>query len=111
MEPRELLLRCYANKNGDQWQAFCIDFGLAAQADNAEEVQRKLMSMIEEYLYDALGGEDKEYADQLLQRKAPFKQVATYHYYALMYKLGAFKDGVHLLFKAPMPLVPMNHVN
>lgn len=69
MKPRELLLRCYANKYDDQWQAFCIDFGLAAQGDSYEEVKAKLSDMIREYLYDALVGEDKEYAEQLLQRK------------------------------------------
>lgn len=111
MKPKELMLRCYANKDGDQWQAFCIDFGLAVQGDSLQEVKTKLFVMIKEYLYDALVGEDKEYAEQLLNRKAPFKQLSTYHYYRLMHKIGVFKDGLHQLFKQPMPLVPHDYVH
>ena len=106
MKPTELLLRCYANKHGNQWQAFCIDFSLAAQGDDFPEVRRKLEAMIGEHIYDALAGEDRQYAEQLLERRAPFKQVVTYYWYALMYHLGVFKDGIHRLFRAPMPLVP-----
>jgi hypothetical protein len=106
MRPEDLLLRCYANKHNDQWQAFCIDLSLAAQGDDFPEVKRKLESMIAEYVYDALAGEDRDYAEQLLNRTAPFKQVATYHYYTLMYQIGVFKDGIHRLFKSPLPLIP-----
>ncbi|WP_430229964.1 hypothetical protein [Nitrosomonas communis] len=108
MKPNDLLLRCYANKEGNQWQAFCIDFGLAAQGDTFKEVKEKLNAMIREYLYDALVGEDKVYADQLLKRKAPFKQIATYYYYVAMYRSGVFKNGLHKLFKEAMPLVPQH---
>ena len=101
MKPDSLLLRCYANKHEGQWQAFCIDLSLAAQGDNFPEVKSKLESMIGHYLYDALVGEDKEYAEQLMSRKAPFKQIATYHYYRLMYNIGLFRDGIHKLFKVP----------
>lgn len=111
MKPGDLLLRCYANKEGDQWQAFCIDFGLAAQGDSFQEVKTKLDGMIAEYLYDALVGEDKAYADQLLNRKAPFKQIATYYYYMVMHRTGVFKDDLHMLFKAAMPLVPKDYVH
>jgi hypothetical protein len=106
MKSTDLLLRCYANKREGQWQAFCIDFSLAAQGENFPEVKLKLESMIAEYIYDALAGEDQEYADQLLRRKAPLKQELTYHYYSLMYHLGGFKDGFRKLFTAPVPLVP-----
>lgn len=110
-KPQQLLLRCYANKEGDQWQAFCIDLCLAAQGESFAEARKKLNMMIAEYIYDALVGEDKEYADQLLQRKAPMKQIATYQYYKLMHRIGIFKDGLHHLFKSPMPLVPQNYAH
>lgn len=106
MKPTDLILRCYINKKGDQWQAFCIDFCLAAQGESLPEVKNKLKSMISEYLYDALVGEDREFANQLLKRKAPFKQIATYHYYAFMHHIGLFRDGMRTMFKLPMPLVP-----
>ncbi|SDY40245.1 hypothetical protein [Nitrosomonas sp. Nm33] len=111
MKPNDLLLRCYANKNGDQWQAFCIDFGLAAQGDSFDEVKGKLNLMVKEYLYDALYGEDKAFAEQLLKRKAPFKQIATYYFILAMKRFGIFKNGLHRLFKDPIPLVPKNYVH
>lgn len=111
MKPRELLLRCYANKDGDQWQAFCIDFCLAAQGNSAQEAQEKLFNMIAEYLYDAMAGEDKEYADQLLTRKASLMQIMTYYFYKIMFKFHLFKNGVHVLFKAPVPMVPQRYAD
>lgn len=106
MRPKHLLLRCYAKKDeNNQWNAFCIDFGLAAQGESLEEVIIKMKDMIEEYLYDALVGDDVEFVEQLLSRRAPFKQIITYHYYDLMFRIGMLKDGVHALFKTPMPMV------
>lgn len=105
MKPKDLLLRCYANKEGDQWQAFCIDLCLAAQGDSLSEVKDKINIMVYEYVTEALE-EDREYADQLLQRKAPLKQCATYHYYKYMHLIGALKNDLHNLFKTVMPLVP-----
>lgn len=106
MKPIDLILRCYANKAGSYWQAFCIDFCLAAQGESLPEAKQKLEHMISEYLYDALAGEDREFANQLLRREAPFKQVATYYYYSLMHHIGLLRDGMHTLFRLPMPLVP-----
>lgn len=108
---RNLMLRCYANKDGDQWQAFCIDMCLAAQGDSFHEVKQKLERMMAEYVYDALAGEDREYAEQLLNRKAPLSQRLTYHVIWLLHRIGVFRDGLHKLFKEPMPLVPQSHAH
>ena len=108
---RNLMLRCYANKDGDQWQAFCIDLCLAAQGESFPEVKQKLEHMMVEYVYDALAGEDREFAEQLLNRKAPLSQIATYYWIKLMHHLGILRDGVHKLFQAPMPLVPQHHAH
>lgn len=108
---RNLMLRCYANKQGDQWQAFCIDLCLAAQGDSFPEVKQKLEHMMVEYVYDALAGEDREFADQLLNRKAPLSQIATYHWISVMHSVGIFRDGIHKLFKEPMPLIPQQHIH
>jgi len=108
---KNLMLRCYANKHGDQWQAFCIDLCLAAQGDSFPDVKHKLERMMNEYVYDALAGEDREFADQLLNRKAPFSQIATYHLIRLMHRIGHFRDGVHRVFKEPIPLIPQHHAH
>lgn len=107
---RELMLRCYANKRGDQWQAFCVDLCLAVQGDSFQEVRQKLECLMVEYVYDALAGEDREFAEQLLNRRAPFSQVVTYHCIKLLHFFGLCRDGFHKLFKEPMPLVPQSHV-
>lgn len=106
---RNLMLRCYANKDGEQWQAFCIDLCLAAQGDSFQEVKRKLVMMMVDYVYEALAGEDREFADQLLSRKAPFMQIATYHAISIMRNLGLLRDHSHMLFKEPIPLMPQHH--
>jgi len=111
IQAKNLMLRCYANKRGDQWQAFCIDLCLAAQGDSFKEVKHKLDQMMLEYVYDALAGEDREFAEQLLSRKAPLSQIATYHCIALMHRVGLLRDGIHKLFKEPMPLVPQHHAH
>lgn len=64
-------VRGYAERQCDQWVAVCLDFTLAAQADTLEEVRSKLDAQIEDYLYDALQGDARAHAYQLLQRRAP----------------------------------------
>jgi hypothetical protein len=76
MKPTQLLLRCYAEKVGDQWQAFCLDLSLAAQGDTFAEVKDKLDAMIAQYVYDALVGDDREYAHQLLTQTRPAARLA-----------------------------------
>src|SRR5438132_89006 len=64
------VIHYYVERRGNQWQAFSLEFGLAAQGDTREEVESKLDSMIDSYLYDALEGEDREHAYELLTRRA-----------------------------------------
>lgn len=78
--PLRLVVRCLAQKQDAQWQAFSLEFGLAAQADSFAEVKRKLDAMIQDYLYDALVGEDREHACALLSRRAPWWVFARYYY-------------------------------
>ena len=108
IKSKHLILRCYANKSDGQWQAFCIDYCLAAQGDSFTEVKQKLENQINEYLYDALVGEDIEFADYLLSRKAPLKQRLIYFLLSLFNALGFNKkhsDNTKL-FKESVPLVP-----
>lgn len=93
MKAKELILRCYAKKDGDVWVAVCIDLCLAAQGQSLKEVQRKLDSMSRSYIQEALE-EDREYAYQLLTRKAPLSQIATYHWFKFLYECTKFKHNV-----------------
>ncbi len=88
-----LIIRCFAQKRGDQWQAFTLEFGLAVQASSQEEVKHKLEGMIVSYLNDALNGEDREHAEILLNRSATARAYAWYHIIKLHNWLFRGKGG------------------
>ncbi|WGL63797.1 hypothetical protein QDX81_02025 [Pseudomonas sp. CW003PS] len=94
MKPIEILLRCYMEKKNGYWQAFCIDLSLAVQGDTIEEVKGKLHEQIYDYLNDIFEGEDRPYASQLLNRKAPLYQRAKYHFYKLRHDISGRWDGI-----------------
>jgi hypothetical protein len=102
MKPNEILLRCYIERKEGSWQAFCIDLCLAAQGESEAEVKRKLHEQIYSYLVDIFEGEDQPYAAQLLNRKAPFSQIAKYHSIKFLCQLKRFKD--RCTFQDTMPL-------
>ena len=106
LKPRDLILRCYAEHKNGQWQAFCLDLCLAAQADTFDEAKRKLSGMISDYLEEALVGEDKPYADQLLSRKAPLYSRLRYFLLRLQDIPGNARTDLHRLFVLPLPLTP-----
>lgn len=110
MRPNDLLLRCYAERLPDgQWQAFCLDLTLAAQADSWPEVSQKLNAMIFDYVHDALVGKDKDFAHMLLTRRAPLKYWLKFYSFVLLSKFGALHEGVQRLFCPPISLEPRVH--
>lgn len=84
ISPVTMMVRCLAECKNGQWQAFSLEFGLAAQADSFVEAKAKLDGMIQDYLYDAYVGEDREHARELLTRKAPYQVFARYYLAALV---------------------------
>lgn len=115
MRVNELLLRCYAERIGDQWQALCIDLNVAAQADTFEEVRQKLDQMVYSYVYDALLGEDRVHAEDLLSRKSPLRFRVKYNCYSLARKAKLrlarvegvstkLVNGNHRVFKEALPM-------
>lgn len=106
LKPNELIVRCYAEKHGALWVAVCIDFSLAAQADSLVEARRKLDAQIKDHVLDALVGDDRDFAPQLLMRRAPPAQILRYHWIKLLLKLRAWRNGEHRAFKEHLPLIP-----
>lgn len=102
----ELLVRCYAQYNEGQWQAFCLNFDLAAQGETFDETRAKLEAMIKDYVFDALVGEDKAFAQQFLSRKAPLLHWVKYYYYAILSWLTHAQNTAYRLFSEPLPLSP-----
>lgn len=109
MRPHELLIRCYAQRHGDQWVAVSLEFGLAAQGDSLAEVKQKLDEQLREYVYDALAGEDRAHARYLLKRRAPLSDFAKYYFLRLLCffrgSSGHKSDRLDL-FTETMPLQP-----
>jgi len=64
------LLRCYAQRHGGKWEAFCVDFDLAVQGDTFEEVYHGLSHAVVDYVarVHELPEEDQR---RLLRRSAP----------------------------------------
>jgi hypothetical protein len=103
MNPKDLIVKCYAEQEGGCWVAVCLDFNLASQGDSFEEVKSKLEAMITDYVFDALAGEDKPYAAQLLSRRAPLSFWLKYYFIKL--KIAVFHSAARI-FDETMPLIP-----
>ena len=106
MKAKDLILSCYAQRSGNQWGAFCLDFTLAAQADTFEGAKSKLEEMIENYLYDALVGEDKAYAADFLTRKAPLSEWIKYYAIVFVCKFKHTKMSMYQLINEVQSLIP-----
>lgn len=104
MKPNDLILHCLGRKEGDQWIVMSLEFSLAAQAETLEQAQHLLHSQITEYLTDALVGQDREHAAELLSRRAPLKYWVIYWVARCIRNIGNHK--IVKTFREPMPLAP-----
>jgi hypothetical protein len=102
--PIRLVVRCLAEEKGGQWQAFSLEFGLAAQGNSFPEVKHKLDRMIRSYLYDALVGQDQEHAWELLSRRAHARVYLLYYFTSAAHAVRRCMEVK--LFKEPMRLQP-----
>ncbi len=84
---KKVKLRCYVEKTEAEWVASCLDLCLAAQADSMEEAKNKLHQMITLYLEEAFG-EDKEYIDQLIPRRAPASEWIKYYFFSIRFSIN-----------------------
>lgn len=103
------VLHCIAKKHKNYWSARCLDFTLYAVADTLEEAKAKLADQIEEYLYDALEGEDKEHAASLLLRRAAMQDWIEYYVIYFLQKCASFKNRIGESFKTSIPHGPYHH--
>jgi hypothetical protein len=102
IHPSDLILRCFALRRNGYWVAMCVDLDLAVQADSAHEVKRLLREQIVSYVSDAYG-DDRQFAVQLLTRRAPLR------YFAIYYGIKWFNHARrYFSFETAMPL-PFAH--
>ena len=108
MRAVDLVVRCYAERKDGVWIACCIDFCLAAQASTPDEALQKLLMQIQEYVYDAVAGEDKEFGAQLLKRRAPLPMFVKYYWFKTRQRLHILRQSVARLCESPvrLPLDP-----
>ncbi|UHQ19506.1 hypothetical protein LVB87_15160 [Lysobacter sp. KIS68-7] len=110
MRANQLILRCYAERSGDIWNAYCLDLSLGSQGDTYADARKKLDEQIEEFVQDVLTGEDRPHAVYLLSRRAPLPMWLKYYAIkALIVVIHAF--GLHAptsrkRFKEVLPLAP-----
>ena len=94
-----------AEKNAGGWQAFALDFDLAAQAESFEGAKLKLESMIESYVHDALIGEDRQYAGEFLRRRAPLSLWLKY-WWGKHARKASGANRRHASYSESLPLIP-----
>jgi predicted RNase H-like HicB family nuclease len=111
MKTRELTLHgLLRHENEGYWAAYCLDFTLYATGETPEEAMDKLRVIINEYLTDALVGEDQQYADDLLSRRAPWRDWARFYWLTFLQHCRQIKDKLRsTAFSLPVPMVPYKH--
>lgn len=83
MSPKSRQLRCFAERRGRQWQAFCLDLNLAVQAGTLDEVEKKLHDMVKSYVELAMEQNDPSHQRDMLYRPAPASIQLRYWYIRL----------------------------
>jgi hypothetical protein len=106
MKPRELLVKCLFERDGDQWLGYCLDFTLVTQADSLPEAHRKLEEQVRSYVSDATVGEDREYAQDLLTRRAPLKYWLKFYAVLAQQALRHRTSRKRQAVCEPLPMVP-----
>lgn len=99
MKMRNLTVRCFAERSEGVWVAYCVEFGLGAQADTFEAAKAKL----EEQLRDLTPDE----AMMLLEQGSPLSLQARYWFVRSVHwavqRLGR-KPERKVPFKEPSPV-------
>lgn len=108
MKSYPLAFRCYAERDDDQWLAFCIDLTLATQGDTFDDARRKLHEQICMYVSDAIEGPDQQHAEQLLTRKAPLRFRVKYHVYRLLERFQFLGKLMRKAFVEPLNAAHLN---
>lgn len=108
MHLKQLLLRCFAEKESDgTWFAMCLELNLYARGDSLTEARKKLHAVIVDYLRDAVT-KDREYVGDLIPRRAPLWFYLHYAFIWCCLKIEHVKkEAVHRVkFKEVVPLIP-----
>jgi hypothetical protein len=106
MTPCDMLVRCLYERDGDQWVGLCLDFTLVAQAGTVDEAHAKLEEQIKSYVKDALAGEDRDYAADLMTRRAPLRYWVTFYAVLAMQGVRHHMSRKRQAVREALPMVP-----
>ena len=105
MKTKNLFVRVYGERQHDQWTLMCLDFSLAVQAETLPDAKAKLDQQIRMYLVDALVGQDREHAEDLLCRRAPLQYWLKFYWHYTMMKFREARR-TRLAERETLPMVP-----
>ena len=79
ISPNRLVLRCYGykTKNG-KWFGLCLNFDLGVEAEDREQLKRKMHDVLKSYIDAVLDTNDKASIPELLSRRSPIKDWVIY---------------------------------
>lgn len=95
------LIRCFAQRHGNRWEAICLDFDLAVQGDSFEDVYRSLDTAVDEYVKYIATIEDSAERQAFLNRRVPFGLRLKFTLSLIVASLllprrdGRWRDGDH----------------
>lgn len=102
-------LHCIAKKHDGYWSARCLDFSLYTTGDTLEEAKRKLSIEIDDYLFDAIEGTEKEHAAYLLLRKAGVQEWVLFYTLVFLIRCQTLKTWLGEAFRLAVPHGPFHH--
>jgi hypothetical protein len=101
-----IFVRCLIERVGDQWQGFSLEYGLAVQGASRADVQTRLERVILSYVHDALVGEDRKHANELLSRRATARVYLRYYVARILSLILRGKDDSSKAYREPLALEP-----
>lgn len=105
MKLSDLVLRCYAEREGDgSWFAMCLDLNIYARGDNFDEAKLKLSKFVSKYLREAVT-KDREHIDDLVPRHAPI--FFWLRYFRVWCYIKFHETREFMRFKMPLPMAPV----
>lgn len=105
MKTQNLFVSVYGERQHDQWTLMCLEYSLAVQAETLPEAKAKLDQQIRMYLTDALVGQDREHAVELLPRRAPLRYWLKFYWH---FTMAQFRQArrTRLAERETLPMVP-----
>ena len=99
-------LKCYAYRDGDAWEAICVDLDIATFAPSLEEVKKSLAICIELYL-ERVAELSPQEQSHFLARKSPWHLRAKLAFTTWLSRLRGATDRYRgYSFQRHLPAIP-----